>query len=430
MTIDSGWVKIIKKARPEAFTERLPAGVRPDVVFIDGQIKLMKAEFVKTWAQYLEFQFERVVKDAFSTGARVVVLAFDNYKHVPTAKAPTQRRRTAAVAALDFDSTDDLPPVPPHEWASAMRNRVFKSKVIALVVRNMRHRFAEVRGSLVIDWHGVPEVAGAPLALSPLLLDSDARRGECDIKAFAYAYLGTLLIYSTDGDFIPLSLLHMERAVRAEGGEGAAFPHKIFIHRMATRVEGAGKCARGKPAGRSYEYVNVAQLLDFLNQELKHCPSPALAFATLVAATGCDFTMNLPQLGPTKIWRERARLGPAFVLDGAKSALLAVLTVYFHAFQRQHTLPASHFRCTTSTSDDASMVESYGRLVASIHANHTVSARIKDALWDAPRCLAHARNVAWTILYWSLLEQHPDPLSGPFGFQQTKKGCVIFEAVG
>ena len=238
-----------------------------------------------------------------------------------------------------------------------------------------------------------------------------------------------MLIYSTDGDFLPLSLLHMERATKAEHDTGEPFSHKIFIHRMTTRTESTVKNARGKPKGREYEYVNVAHLLDYLTAELKHCPSPALAFATLVAATGCDFTMSLPQLGPIKIWRERARLGPAFALDGAKSALLAVLTVYFHAFQRQHTLPSAHFRLTTSTSDDASMARSYGRLVESIRANNTVSARVKDALWGVPRCLAHARNVAWTILYWTLLDKHPDPVSGCFGFQQTKKGCVIFEAV-
>ena len=40
MTIDSGWVKILKTNAKRAFTEHLP--VVPGTVFVDGQIKLMK----------------------------------------------------------------------------------------------------------------------------------------------------------------------------------------------------------------------------------------------------------------------------------------------------------------------------------------------------------------------------------------------------
>ena len=55
MTIDSGWVKILKRECPQAFTDHLPEV--PGVVFIDGQIKLMKGEWIKTWSQFIERQF-------------------------------------------------------------------------------------------------------------------------------------------------------------------------------------------------------------------------------------------------------------------------------------------------------------------------------------------------------------------------------------
>lgn len=39
MTIKADWIKILKRANDDAFTNRIPS--RPYVAFIDGQIKLM-----------------------------------------------------------------------------------------------------------------------------------------------------------------------------------------------------------------------------------------------------------------------------------------------------------------------------------------------------------------------------------------------------
>ena len=43
MTIHADFVKILKNECPDAFTRTLPAQQAPDTVFIDGQVKLMKA---------------------------------------------------------------------------------------------------------------------------------------------------------------------------------------------------------------------------------------------------------------------------------------------------------------------------------------------------------------------------------------------------
>ena len=58
MTIDSGWVKILKNNCPNAFQPNLASpSQKPEVVFIDGQIKLMKAEFINSWNFFSRFNF-------------------------------------------------------------------------------------------------------------------------------------------------------------------------------------------------------------------------------------------------------------------------------------------------------------------------------------------------------------------------------------
>jgi hypothetical protein len=55
MTIDAGWVKLLKKGAPHAFTARQPFA--PAAVFIDGQIMLMKSDAIRTWEGFLKCQF-------------------------------------------------------------------------------------------------------------------------------------------------------------------------------------------------------------------------------------------------------------------------------------------------------------------------------------------------------------------------------------
>ena len=52
MTIDSGWVQHLKRECPAAFKPTLAA--RPTTWFIDGQINLMKGEWVNTWEIFLQ----------------------------------------------------------------------------------------------------------------------------------------------------------------------------------------------------------------------------------------------------------------------------------------------------------------------------------------------------------------------------------------
>ena len=167
MTIDSGWIRILKQNCPNAFADKIPVASKPHVVFIDGQIKLMKSEKIRTWEQFVRIQFTNTVERAFSTGARVVVLGFDNYLHVPVSKAPTQRKRSSKIETMDFGPDSELPSIIPESWPMAIRNRAFKSKVVRMVCTNLANQYKDIDGgrTLVIDWMDKPCVIGAPLIL-------------------------------------------------------------------------------------------------------------------------------------------------------------------------------------------------------------------------------------------------------------------------
>lgn len=80
MTIDSGWVRIMKEECPEAFRSTYPFKGRPKVAYIDGMPLLMISEGrVQSWQDLLINNFARHVTRYFRLGCSVVVLAFDDY---------------------------------------------------------------------------------------------------------------------------------------------------------------------------------------------------------------------------------------------------------------------------------------------------------------------------------------------------------------
>lgn len=426
MTIDSGWVKILKANCPRAFSAKLPT--KPDVVFIDGQIKLMKGEWIKTWNQFVEHQFVRTVEAAFDTGAQTVVLGFDNYEHVPTAKAPTQRRRNEKTDVVNFGPEQDLPAIIPESWPQAMRNRAFKNKVVNLVVCNMRRRYQTDNRTLVIDWRGPAEVLGKPREVPPIVLDPLAKRGECDCKAFNYMPMGSLLIISTDGDYLPMGMLQLEIVKHPTA--------QVFVHRMLTRTS---KKRTAMDQKREYEYVHLNSLLVSVANDLNRMERPAEAFAALVAMTGCDFTLGLPRLGPIKIWQARAAIHRNFQLH--ETDLLLVLAKLYAAHFQKTCGPAARLMAMrlggvdTPTSERENLtpriIEEYNTMLSRIQASK-LSPSVKQQLWTATRGHAHARNVLWTMLYWSKLHDYPDPVPNGdtiFGYCLGHRGAVGFHGI-
>lgn len=424
MTIDSGWTKILKEGAPDAFTPDL--AVKPHVVFIDGQINLMKADYIKTWALFLERQFVEKVRAAFALGARVVVVAFDNYRHVPSAKNVTQLQRSRNVPALNFSEADDLPPILPENWAGAMRNRAFKTKVAAFVAQNLRILFKDMaHGTLVIDFSETVELLGAPWEPPAVLGDPAARRGECDIKAFAYlTTAGPLLIQSTDGDFIPLALVQMQQHLDATD----TLP-QVYLHRMRTSLDSDKKRAADGRARREYEFVCMSRVLDWVRVELDFLDSPTHAFAALVATTGCDFCMNLPHLGPKSMWKVRHAFA-ALDMRQPQDLLVAISRAY-HQHHKARLASGQPTRVTAEspTEDLLTLAGSqYEQLSGSIRRCSRIAQRTRDAIWSEARMCAHVKNTMWTLQYWSRIHQFADPMSADYGYQR-QRSLVVYAGV-
>jgi len=423
MTIDAGWVKILKTNVPRAFSDALPA--RPDIVFIDGQIKLMKGDHVTTWDAFVQYQFINTIESAFALGAPVVVMGFDDYAYVPRSKNMTQSKRNRSVPDVVFGEADELPPRPPEEWMAAMRNRTFKVKVIKFVVCRLKQHFRlEDRRSVVLDFHGVPEVVGGSYKLPALFAahtdDAPLRRGECDIKGPDYLpHKGNLLLVSTDGDFIPIALIQLEKRRR----ESRSLAN-IFVHRIKVKTATSTKRAASGAVKREFEFVDVGAVLAYLQQAIPSTATPAAYFGSMVALTGCDFCMNLPALGPTKIWAARVKLRDNPMI-GCADIITALIVVYQQLLQNKaRGVGPETIRSITCTSEAADV---YALQHASALRCLALAPRTKSALWAADRVLAHACNVLWTMQYWTLLHAAPDPLSGNFGYIQVKN-LVDFEA--
>jgi len=185
MTIKADWIKILKRANGDAFTTRIPS--RPYVAFIDGQIKLMCGAHIRTWLQFFTAQFVSTIDQGFAAGAQVVVLGFDDYAFVPSAKNMTQQKRAKTAPAVEFGEHEELPQEVPENWMDCIKNRTFKAKVITFVLCNVRRHYAgETARTVIIDWRGPPEVIGKAIAL-PAMFAGEAAATAAAAKAAAKA---------------------------------------------------------------------------------------------------------------------------------------------------------------------------------------------------------------------------------------------------
>lgn len=416
MTIDSNWLKVVKQGCPSAFTPQspLPAGV----VFIDGQIRLMKPDYIRTWDLFVRKQFIEVIDRWFAQGAVAVALGFDDYEHVPASKHMTQRKRSQHVPALNFEAHMDLPPTIPDNWSAAMRNRAFKVKVVSLVTAYVRKQYANCGDrTVLIDHSRDVETLGRPWPLPAVLTADGGRapqgRGECDIKAFAYMHAADggpasfpLTLASTDGDFLPIALLQIEQAL-----EAGTKPPDVVLHRMRTSMPSDADHVKQQ----RYEYLHVQPVYAWLRAQCPGVARPAQHFAALAAGTGCDFSQNLPQLGPARLWKIRDRFKKLDV--ASDTGLMAVLFhAYLYLYQNKVSISVSAARNVHSAED---LSVKYDELMQAVRRNVRVADSTKRALWGADRALAHARNCVWTLQYWSRLHECPCPLSADFGFRRV-----------
>jgi len=483
MTIHSDYVKILKKECPGAFTETLSPELRPDTVFIDGQVKLMKADDVKTWTVFLNVMFFKTIERCFNHGARVVVLGFDDYTYVPKSKTMTQVKRNKTVPVLKFGETDHLPAYMPDDWGSAMRNRTFKVKVIHKILHETNKWFLEqVRRdpswharTLVLDFQKRPlvlfaggpairrEAAGGGLhtefqggvssgaeldaCLPPADSVSWQGRGECDVKAFFWMqYSRRLLLVSTDGDFVPLAMLQMIRKQEAQNLDAAQKTCEVFLFRLRTKPDGAEEQSGKRQCiainsedgskttykkGREYEFVHISKLLTCIERLMpSRVQSPVDQFCTLVALSGCDFAMNLPRLGPRTIWKLRHRLANLDLSQPAQ-LLCAIAILYWDTFVMKNTLPTGMNNSTQffGLLTEGGVQGHYRSIIHRIKEMKSLSPRIKIVLWDTERAYAHSLNIIWTLSYWNRLNEYPDPHSQNYGYVLDSKGVTHFAFV-
>ena len=489
MTIDTGWTKLIKKNVPKAFTFDMKD--RPTTVFIDGQIKLMCGSHIQSWKQLVRQQFIQCIDSAFQTGACIVVLGFDNYEHVPSAKNMTQAKRSKQHVNVEFDDSDDLPSYMPENWGAAMRNRAFKTKVMHMIINTLRQHYTtdqtlQRRGRTVIFDFVQPEVFGTKVDL-PVLTDEEKRKpGECDIKAFRWACYGPLLIFSTDGDYLMIALMQLERLQQSgdvmqeddsflflappcmstdlrvkhkerltehqdyitdsDGptlqAQRAMHQQRFYLWRMTTNIDAPGKRKVGEKTPQKYEYVDIQIVLKWVQKEMREIGCTGLSsdnLAALVAATGCDFCMSLPNVGPIKIWQQRTKfkhlnltspLDLMYALTHVFAALYAskvpatITRVKTELSKCQESIETAtkeeaffdNFKCSEQFHDSFStMTAPYSLLSSNLKQNANVSQSVKEKVWHADRLQAHVLNAIWTVRYWMFLDLYPDPLDG-FGF--------------
>jgi hypothetical protein len=155
MTIDSGWVKVCKDEVPAAFTKRCQFSAKCAV--LDGMPMLMAGGHIERWEDLVTRNFYFPIRRYFSEGVKVVVLAFDDYHYVSSAKSITQANRSKKAAPFQFDERQHLEPMVPKDFNERLRNRVYKRRVIDCIVASIPKMLDLQHGrSFIIDYVDCP----------------------------------------------------------------------------------------------------------------------------------------------------------------------------------------------------------------------------------------------------------------------------------
>ena len=431
MTIDSTWLAAFKEDTPEAFTKHSP--MRPDVVFVDGQIKLMQGSQGDpvTWDDYIYKQFVRHLKKFFEQ-AKTVVLAFDNYAEVPRAKCMTQIKRRKAIPVIPFTEHCDLPCMVPdrEHWSALISNRTFKARVIDLVILRLPGLLLMNHPDkvLIVDYiRPVKYQWVGDKVITRESLDHLAIMGEADVKFTRYADLyGKLLVDSIDGDSIPIALMHHEMCL-----ERGVIPPVVSVYRMELNLDKGKPAAdkdskkRAKPDDasttkkpRTYEYVNIPflyrQLRDAVEQSTGRArTTPGLEnyqirmLISLIALTGTDFSRGLPQLSGKTVFGYLPDLWGllSMVYDPASKSLATteaadrlVAYIYYLKYQKH---------CATK--------QGLSKILAELQKSKLADST-KLSLPSTERIMCTIQNVNWILAYWTC-EAYPDPIQPQYGFR-------------
>ena len=398
MTIHTQWMTIMRQDACDAFSS---APVSPtEASFIDGQIKLMKAESIQTWSHFLYSQFTATIMRHFNEYAcKTVVLAFDDKRNVPRAKAITQLKRRDGVNIIEFHEHDVLPDAIPH-WKEAIMNANFKTKVIQLIVANVPRLVNPPDGcTLIVDWEDIDvyEYGSDPEPRMSKMTLPHPKVGEADIKFAQWMQhlQRPMLLEATDGDYIPISL----------GLKTASIDHPITI------LKGFRE--------NSLEFIDIDRLLGILQKTFRRAARGAdhgefwevKLFIALLGFAGTDFTRNLPLVSPSKMWSSLPLVVRTFAMDGATQIDITqgkrlVELLYAETYPK-------HF-------DPFSRTNIYKQAQGS-----KLSPRYKALIPTDARIICTLKNINFLMEYW-LLFQPPADITA-FGFRLGGDGAVEWD---
>ena len=348
-------------------------------------------------SHFLYSQFTSLINRHFSEyGCKTVVLAFDDRRKVPRAKAITQHKRRAGVQLIDFTDMHTLPNEMPPKWMEAIMNQCFRNRVIELVCTNIPRLVNPPPAgcSLVIDWLDVREYryGDAPEPTETLLSSAvygDTPVGEADIKfAFWMHRLKCpMLIEATDGYYIPIAL----------GLKVCDIVAPIWI-------------LKSWKAETGYEYIDVETLYAFLKQKFQRASNGRQCcqwweiklFITLLGLSGTDFTRNLPLVSPQRMWDNLPLIVHAFDMESAVTVNIPqckrmVELLYAETFPK-HIDIYSH----SSVWQQAQ--------------GSKLGARNKDLIPTDKRILCTLRNLNFLMSYW-LASRAPEATE-EYGFRE------------
>jgi hypothetical protein len=420
MTIDRGFLEIWKDIAPHAFCSEIP--FEPDTAFLDGQLHLMRASFMHTWDVFLNVQFVNPLNRLFRWGATTVVLSFDNYKFTPTAKQPTQRRRTTKIPQLEWNEHSILPSIIPENYEKLIMNRVFKARVCQYVVANVP-RLVDLRNGrrLIIDYDDGPLEFTEERA-EPTRLPMGSWLGESDVKFAAYLTgSDSFLADSVDGDYVVIAAMQLERAMQLK----EKVP-EVIVRRIAMQPTATKRCVEGEarqPRSRQYEFVHVNLLVESLQRHVARQCMLRKEFigyeirmiSFLVALVGCDFTSGLPRVGPKTVWQRLPAIWPplqkAFRFEQNEFCVTdvadGVLTKLLHAINRKHVHGPT---------------QRLEQLLQGLRTATTLSAEQKTKVVSIHELACLVRNSNWVLHYWWDASSTPRAASKHYGFVRNRNG--------
>lgn len=110
---------------------------------------------------------------------------------------------------------------------------------------------------------------------------------------------------------------------------------------------------------------------------------------------------------------------------GSELGVMHMLCVlYLDLFKGKLGLPNAGVRALDAhTTEDV-----YSSIEKSVGRNLSIAARMQASFWARARASVHARNVLWTLQYWELLHDYPDPVQALYGF--VRQNNIVQIATG